>query len=291
MTARQALRSLQAAVGSAALASGLALAVDLYEPDDSAIAGLGLLVHGQTQARDLEGTSNVDYMHIDAVPGHSYEVRMLVPRSTAYHELSRRSAAAANLQTALGIAFNAIRNGNNDLSSWNPHTSAQMNWIEPQEGDPGRTRFIRVADTGSTPRTAAGSAYTVEMRETTMYCARYNNTGGQTTVLILQRAYAEETFENANGCNWTARFYDQASVYTGGALNGAIGGSNSNSGTGLYTNGMQVISTTSVPGVANTKGSIQVSHTCGYGKVQAKTVALEPATGFSFDTPCAPRPH
>lgn len=31
------------------------------------------------------------------------------------------------------------------------------------------------------------------------------------------------------------------------------------------------------------------SSTCGYGKVQAKVVALEPATGFTFDTPCSSR--
>ena len=50
-----------------------------------------------------------------------------------------------------------------------------------------------------------------------------------------------------------------------------------------------VINTPNVAGVANHKGGAQITHTCGYGNLKAKVVALEPATGFSFDTPCTVR--
>jgi hypothetical protein len=50
-----------------------------------------------------------------------------------------------------------------------------------------------------------------------------------------------------------------------------------------------VINTASVPGVETASGAITVVHDGRYGELVGKTVALEPATGFSFDTPLVPR--
>ena len=44
---------------------------------------------------------------------------------------------------------------------------------------------------------------------------------------------------------------------------------------------------TVAPGVG---GAVTVSHDGRYGDLSGKTVALEPATGFSFDTPMLHRP-
>jgi hypothetical protein len=38
-------------------------------------------------------------------------------------------------------------------------------------------------------------------------------------------------------------------------------------------------------------GSITLSHDGRYGELAGKAIALEPATGFSFDTPLLHRPH
>lgn len=38
-------------------------------------------------------------------------------------------------------------------------------------------------------------------------------------------------------------------------------------------------------------GSTTMAHDGRYGDLQGKSVALEPATGFSFDTPLSYRPH
>ena len=43
---------------------------------------------------------------------------------------------------------------------------------------------------------------------------------------------------------------------------------------------------TAAPG---TGGTITITHDAGYGRLVGKAVALEPATGFSFDSPMAPR--
>jgi hypothetical protein len=36
-------------------------------------------------------------------------------------------------------------------------------------------------------------------------------------------------------------------------------------------------------------GAVTIAHDGRYGDLTAKTVALEPATGFSFDSPALPR--
>jgi hypothetical protein len=43
-----------------------------------------------------------------------------------------------------------------------------------------------------------------------------------------------------------------------------------------------------VPGQS---GTITLASDGRYGDLAGKTVALEPATGFSFDSPMVPRPH
>ena len=96
----------------------------------------------------------------------------------------------------------------------------------------------------------------------------------------------QESGENLNGCTWNADFYDRAYNVFGHTLNGTFLGSNSFE-TGLAHNGMIVVPTAGV--TAGTSGSIQIAHTCGYGKAQAKVVSVEPSTGFTFDTPCSPR--
>ena len=124
-------------------------------------------------------------------------------------------------------------------------------------------------DANGAVHTAADSQYTLQLRETTLYCPRYNNTGGQVTVLIVQTAGPQESGENLNGCTWTADFYDRGYNVFGHTLNGTFVGSNSFQ-SGLATNGMIVVATPAV--TAGTSGSIQIAHTCGYGKVQAKAV-------------------
>jgi hypothetical protein len=38
-------------------------------------------------------------------------------------------------------------------------------------------------------------------------------------------------------------------------------------------------------------GSVRITHDCGYGGLSGKAVSIEPATGFTFDTPLLPRPR
>jgi hypothetical protein len=52
-----------------------------------------------------------------------------------------------------------------------------------------------------------------------------------------------------------------------------------------------VLNTATVPGVGGQGGTITVATDGAYGALSGKTVALEPSTGFSFDSPMLPRPR
>jgi hypothetical protein len=46
-----------------------------------------------------------------------------------------------------------------------------------------------------------------------------------------------------------------------------------------------------VPSLVGQSGSITVAHDAPYGVLTGKAVALEPSSGFSFDTPMQTRPR
>jgi hypothetical protein len=50
-----------------------------------------------------------------------------------------------------------------------------------------------------------------------------------------------------------------------------------------------VLNTSTVSGVAGQSGSMTVAHDGPFGALSGKAVAVEPATGFTFDTPLAAR--
>jgi hypothetical protein len=269
----------------ATLAATPSFAADPYEPDNAPAQGTALAIHGARQDRDLEGTADRDYVNADAAPRRSYEASVTTAGNFPAI-LTRRGTGDAELQAGSALAFDTQRGATGVLSGWSGHSSSVMNWIEPA-APASRTRFLRV-DATDAIHTAADSRYTLRLRETTLYCPRYNNTGGQATVLVVQTAGPQESGENLNGCTWNADFYDRGYNVFGHTLNGTFVGSNSFE-TGLAHNGMMVVATASI--TSGTSGSIQIAHTCGYGKVQAKAVSVEPSTGFTFDTPCAPRPE
>ena len=58
----------------------------------------------------------------------------------------------------------------------------------------------------------------------------------------------------------------------------------------LPVNNHIVINSATIAGGGNTAGVITVSHNGRYGSLAGKAVVLDPATGFSFDTPLVPKP-
>jgi hypothetical protein len=50
------------------------------------------------------------------------------------------------------------------------------------------------------------------------------------------------------------------------------------------------LNTATVAGVAGQGGTMTIAHDGGYGGLVVKAVALEPSTGFSFDSPGSYKP-
>jgi hypothetical protein len=134
-----------------------------------------------------------------------------------------------------------------------------------------RSVFIRVGNPACGTACNTADQYTFRLFETTYALPRYNNTGGQNTVLILHNVSELPVVGNIHLFN----------------LAGTLVGNQTFS---LTVNQHIVLSTTAIPGGAGTSGVITISHNGRYGSLAGKAVVLDPATGFSFDTPLIPKP-
>jgi hypothetical protein len=112
--------------------------------------------------------------------------------------------------------------------------------------------------------------YRLRAAETTYSIPRFNNAGSQVTVLLLQNP--ADYAITGHIWFWTT------------------------SGTLLATQAFAlppkqtlVLNTATVAGLAGQGGTITISNDGRYGDLTGKTVALEPSTGFSFDSPMVPR--
>ena len=129
--------------------------------------------------------------------------------------------------------------------------------------------YVRVRSTQCSP-CGPDDVYRVRAYETTLSIPRFNNAGGQVTVLVLQNP----TSRSIDG---TLRFWNAAGAALG------------SSGFALAPRQTLVLNTSGVAGVAGQSGTITIAHTAGYGALAGKTVALDPSGGFSFDTPAVAR--
>jgi hypothetical protein len=148
-----------------------------------------------------------------------------------------------------------------------PGFSRSLRWVNTSTSEV-NTESIRIRSTGCTTNCGTDDVYGIHAFETTYSVPRFNNAGTQVTVLLLQ-----------NPTNYTI----SGNVYfwdTTGALSGQQAFT-------LAAKALTVLNTaTVVPGVG---GAVTVAHNGRYGDLSGKTVALEPATGFSFDSPMLPR--
>jgi hypothetical protein len=156
------------------------------------------------------------------------------------------------LQTSLPVGIGFSR-----TISWMNATAGQVD-----------TEGIRVQSGQCTTDCGPDDVYFIRGSETTLSIPRFNNSGTQVTVLLLQNP--NNYIVNANVYFWN----------TAGAPVGT-------QSFVMQPKGVAVFNTAAVaPGVG---GSITIAHDGQYSALVGKTVALEPATGFSFDSPAMPR--
>jgi hypothetical protein len=232
----------------------------IVDDDGGAASAYTGLVHGASRVRSLAalpGPSADQHRYVVRQdPRASYEVVVdAVSGDLQPLGLQRLSAGGSVVQTSAGSGVGRSRS---------------LRWMNTGAVVDGE----RVVVTSGNCGTGCGpdDTYRIRFYETTGLVARFNNAGGQGTVLVLQNPGSTAVTGQVH--LWNAA--------------GALLGSSSFT---LPARGSVALNTATVPGAAGQTGSITIAHDAPYGVLTGKAVALEPATGFSFDTPLVTKPR
>ncbi|MET0555466.1 MAG: Calx-beta domain-containing protein, partial [Vicinamibacteria bacterium] len=227
----------------------------IADDDAPPLAGVEL-AHGTALVRSLQGTSGQETLRLAQAPRASYEVQVDAASGDISPMVLERLGAD---QTTVLQSSSAVGTGTGRRLAWhNTSTAAVSN------------QGLRVRSSGCTTACGADDTFRVRAWETTYAVPRFNNSGTQATVLIVQNA-------TERALSGRAYFWSAA---------GAALGSHPFT---LAAHATLVVNTATVSGVAGQGGSVTIAHDGGYGALAGKAVALEPSTGFSFDSPMAPR--
>lgn len=227
------------------------------DTDDDAATD-NALAHGAVQVHDLAGfpQSDQDWYRVPVDPLSSFQFvldGMTGDLDLAGSSLQRIGADGATVQGS------AVVEGDGGLLS--------LDWITTESAP--AANFVRVQAAGCGTACDALDRYRARFLETTYTVPRFNNTGSQATVLLVQNA-------SARTCAAFTYLLSADGSLSGGAP-------------AILDPGRLIVF--DLAGSApNQSGSIRIAHGCGYGGLAGKAVAIEPATGFTFDTPLVPRP-
>jgi hypothetical protein len=222
-----------------------------YIADDDAVSlSKNELIHGSDQAGNL-GSADPVYYRISQAPRSSYEVLLDGTSGAVAPVVLDRLAADGTtvLQTAATGSGGGV---------------ASLRWLNPSPGAVlGEPLRVEGACGGSCLPT---DTFRIRAWDTTARIPRFNNSATQITVLVLQNTGSE-------ALSGTISYWG-----VGGALLATQAFS-------VGAHSTFVANTSLVAGVAGHSGSITVAHDGRHGTLAGKAVAVEPATGFTFDTP------
>jgi hypothetical protein len=265
--------SKQAWMPSVLVLGALAAAVPSYALDpweigagDDSRLSIVTLGPGARQVHDLDqgGTSvnDEDWIVVPTLDRHSYEVRLADSQVVFDWGLCPTCAQFERVNGAGTVLTE-------DLSTvyvgYPQSYERSIRWIAPGNS---YWDYVRVKGRPDVVEDA-GSTYTVRFWDTTYVLARWNASGGQSTVVMI----ANLVQANVSG---RILFFDAS-----GAL--------------VHTQPFSlsqfqqlVFNTSSVPALAGLAGHAYVAHTAGYGGLSGKAVTLDPSLGFSFDVALEP---
>jgi hypothetical protein len=136
------------------------------------------------------------------------------------------------------------------------------------------SHYVLVANPACGLTCTGTDEYRIRAFDTTLSLPRYNNTGGQVTVLVLQNP-------TNRSVNWFAGAFNNSGIFVTGF--GAI--------LAPYATSVVNLSTLAGGQLNNTSGSLVIRNDGPYQGLAGKGVSLEPATGFTFDTALVPVPQ
>ena len=229
----------------------------VIQDDDAPSLAQRELAHGMLVREDFAAPAGVDTYRIAQAPRASYEVVVDGIAGDAGPVVLER--LAADNATVLDVGAPVGTGTGVSLRFSNGAAASVVNQHLRLRGACG-------------PACDAGDVYRVRAYETTLRSPRFSNVGGQVTLLVLQNP-AAAAFEGV------AYFW---------AADGTLLLSHP---LALAARQTLVVNASSLSALVGRSGSVTVAHTAPFGVLAGKTVALEPATGFGFDTPLAARPR
>jgi hypothetical protein len=239
---------------------------DLGTDNDNDAGSDNEIVHGLDQVHDLAARNggtveDADFYAFRHGQGRSYEI--LVDGITG------AAAGAGGLTVQLLLADGTtVDQDSVAASSFGMARSLRtFTTLPPSSGTGEMTLFVRVSNPACALTCGANDEYRIRAYDSTLTLPRFNNSNGQTTVLILQNPTHRQVLGSARAMS------------NGGADLGQFSFAISPYGTSVTS-----LATVSGGLLSNQSGSLFISHNAGYGTLAGKGVALEPATGFTFDT-------
>jgi hypothetical protein len=219
------------------------------------------LVHGSDQIHDLGvlagGFADQDWYRIGQKAYASYEVIVDATSGDIGQGVALQRIAsdqASVLQTAAPVTIGL-------------NYSQSLRWMNTTAA-PIDDQYVRVESSSCTTDCGPDDVYRIRSYETTQSVPRFNNSASQITVLLLQNPSAYPIAGN---------------IYFWGITGTLLG----TSPFSLPAKNTLVLNTAGV--VPGGSGALTIANDGRYGDLSGKTVALEPATGFSFDSPMIPR--
>jgi hypothetical protein len=262
-----------AAVAVFACLCGAARAHDKWElgtgGDDDDSSTPNSPVHGRAQTHDLEGSGSPpdeDWYRFPTRARQSYEARIF--SASVYVQMA---SGIPICQAGLCASFQRVSEGGAALQTASATDGEShlpvLRWVAAANDQ----EYLRVRGGAGNPWTA-NDEYTIELSNTTLFAPRFNNSATQVTVLVLQNT-------GAGPVAGTIDFWNAAGTLL-------LGHPFTIAGHGVLT-----LNTAGLAGAAGQSGALSIAHDGGYAVLTGKAVALEPATGFTFDTAVVPVPR
>jgi hypothetical protein len=214
------------------------------------------LAHGMSLTADFTQPLPVLY-RIGQAPLSSYEVVLDAVSGDAVPGVTLDRVGADSttvLQSSTPVGTGSARS-----LRWQNTTSSAVT-----------TEQVRIASPACGTSCGVDDVYRLRAYETTGSIPRFNNSGSQVTVVVVQNA-------GSAAAQGRMHFWNAAGVL----LNTQTFSVNAR--------GTFVLLSFNVPALQGVSGTITVTSDAPFGSLVGKAVALEPATGFSFDSPMQTR--
>jgi hypothetical protein len=259
------------ALGAALALATLAVSVPAHavDPWEGGIDGddnnfsINTLSPGLAQQHDLDqagGANDVDWAVVPTLQYHSYEARLSGTNVNFDWGICPTCAQFERVNEAGTILTEDVATVNNGSGAVPESYDRSVRWLAPASTF---QEYVRV--TGASGTEGPTHVYTLRYWDSTYTVPRWNSAGGQTTVFVITNTVQGTVTGNIHFFSGTGVLLHSQPLT-------------------LNPNVPYVLNTATVGALVGQSGYALVAHNGGYGGLTGKAVALEPSTGFTFDT-------